>query len=435
SSLLPEEDVEALLRDQHQQFVENLAQQKKELQEIHEAALEELCRSYEENGQQTECGNNNHAQPPVAPPQTVDAASMSEVLAALQSLQAEVAGMKRQGPAEADTQTTQPPTCHRRVEESPAASTSPSIPGLPADVTEAVHVVTQQPSHPAYGLTPHEVEVLRLKSRPQGVNPRDKLSSAFPQDYQSWDFTIHEKFTRDWPLYLADHEKTSHALSFLDGDLFIAMHGWLTDPQTVAKLYAASLNELQTTLGIYYQATDAKKELDMTTMMSHETVPAFHARLRALWIRAATPEADRLTKFRASLLPSLADPLMGRMFSTTNELLPAAREVENFCKQCQLDRSRSSSAQSQSSLPYRSGSARSRSSRPRSDARPGFTSRGNASTSATAYSEADNEHNRQYGPVTPKPSGWRGPWWEPEERPAKMMNAELPLSIVKRAGV
>ncbi|KAI5301205.1 hypothetical protein KEM55_000799, partial [Ascosphaera atra] len=178
SSLLQEAEVEALLREQQQQFVSNLAEQRRAQQEHYEAELAALRQSLERQSV------HNHVQPPPRPmdvhqslpPQEVP---MSKVLSILPSLRTEVAGLKRQaheGTSEA------PPASRRRVDErgSTAPSSTFTIPGLPADVAAAVHEVVQQPSHPAFGLSPSDVPVLRLKSRPQGINPGDKLSTSAP---------------------------------------------------------------------------------------------------------------------------------------------------------------------------------------------------------------------------------------------------------------
>ncbi|KAI5309095.1 hypothetical protein KEM55_004087 [Ascosphaera atra] len=436
-AVLDEADIETLLREQQQQFAQELAQAQKEQQRLHEQELAELRRTYEANLPPAATHNvSNHAQPPVQPttipatqqqPYSEHGASTlatNEILELLRSLQFDVAKLKRAAP-QGEPSTEEPPSSRRRTDNQSLPSDRPtsSIPGLPVEVSEAVYRVVQDLTHPAYKLSPEEVATLCFKCRPQGISPRDKLSSASPQDYQSWDFTLHEKFARDWPLFLTEHEKTSYALSFLEGDLFVAMQGWLTDLQPPDHSLPAFREEIKTTLGIHYQATDAKKELDSALMSPNETVTAYHARLRALWIRAATSEMERLTKFRASLLPSLADPLMGRPFSSTNELLQAAREVGNYRKQCQLDCSRSSAAQQ--TLSYRGPCSRFG----RSDTCMDFKSstspapRLATSTPSCPYSHDDLEYNKKFGPITTKPAGWRGPWRDAETKPQKMNNA------------
>ncbi|KAI5300787.1 hypothetical protein KEM55_005006 [Ascosphaera atra] len=161
SSLLHKTEVEELLRDQHQQFVANLAHQQRELQEKHEAAIEELRHTYESQQQRPATEVANHAQPPERPTTSTnpEEVPMSEVLALLQSLRTEVASLKRQAPNEGEA----PPTQRRRMEDTPTVSSAQTIPGLPAEVAEAVHAVVKQPSHPAYGLSPEDVAVLCLK--------------------------------------------------------------------------------------------------------------------------------------------------------------------------------------------------------------------------------------------------------------------------------
>ncbi|KAI5310579.1 hypothetical protein KEM55_005130 [Ascosphaera atra] len=417
---MKEAEVEALLHTQRQQFVQELAQQQREQRRQHEEEIASLRQSLA--AQHVEEGHHaNHAQPPTAPASGVpEAASipneaLTGIMSLPQSLQSDVANLKRSAVDHPEA----PPTTRQctetgRESNSTAPSSTSAIPGLPAEVAEAVNNVVQDASHPAYGMSPNDVALLRHKCRPQGLNPRDKLSTDNPHNYQAWKFTLREKFTRDWPLYLTEHEKITSALSFLEGDLFIAMQGWLTDPHMLDKSYDSFLNEVQTTLGVHFQETDTKKELDSAIMIPSETVTTYHARLRALWIRAGTRESDRLTKFRASLLPSLADPLMGRSFSTTNELLQAASEVENYRKQRQLDRSRSSAVQPNIS----------RDRKPRAFQFSKNESRSNASTpSSSTPSVEDQEHNKQFFPTINKPNGWRGPWWDPMDKRPKLTNA------------
>ncbi|KAI5310505.1 hypothetical protein KEM55_006164, partial [Ascosphaera atra] len=113
SALLPEVEVEALLRGQQQQFVADLARQQCEQQQHHEAELEALRSQHAIQA-------NNHVQPPTQPSnvdleglpqQQQDTANnpTSEILKMLHSLKSEVENLKRLAP-EATTATTTPPT-------------------------------------------------------------------------------------------------------------------------------------------------------------------------------------------------------------------------------------------------------------------------------------------------------------------------------------
>ncbi|KAI5310337.1 hypothetical protein KEM55_008263 [Ascosphaera atra] len=238
---MKEAEVEALLHAQHQQFVQELAQQQREQHRQHEEEIASLRQTLAARHIEEGC-NANHAQPPTAlAPGVPEMASvlneaLTGIMSLLQSLQSDVANLKRSALDHPEV----PPTARQRTEagresNSTAPSSTSAIPGLPAEVAEAVNNVVQDTSHPAYGMSPNDVAILRHKCRPQGRNPRGRLSTDNPHNYQAWAFTLREKFTRDWPLYLTEHEKITFALSFLEGDLFIAMQGWLTYPHMLDK--------------------------------------------------------------------------------------------------------------------------------------------------------------------------------------------------------
>ncbi|KAI5300821.1 hypothetical protein KEM55_004705, partial [Ascosphaera atra] len=97
---MKEADIEALLHAQHQQFVQELAQQQREQRRKHEEEIASLRQSLA--AQHIEEGHNaNHAQPPTAPaPDVPETASvlneaLTGIVSLLQSLQSDVANLKR----------------------------------------------------------------------------------------------------------------------------------------------------------------------------------------------------------------------------------------------------------------------------------------------------------------------------------------------------
>ncbi|KAI5301103.1 hypothetical protein KEM55_002494 [Ascosphaera atra] len=189
---LREADVEALLRDQQQQYVEKLAQQEQELARLQQALAAQ------------QISVNNHAQPPAvptardaegntAPPVVPEDALAEDIISILRSLQGEVAKLKRPAPEHEAAPPHVRPRTEAPASPPPPPSSTSTIPGLPADVSGAAKAVVMQPHHPAYGLSPNDMAMLRYKCRPQGINPRDKLSTE-AHNYQAWEFTLQEKF-------------------------------------------------------------------------------------------------------------------------------------------------------------------------------------------------------------------------------------------------
>ncbi|KAI5309336.1 hypothetical protein KEM55_003483, partial [Ascosphaera atra] len=108
---LRESDVELLLREQHQHFVEELAKQQREQRHKHEEELAQLRLELQNSATET---HSNHVQPPQPQGGQPEAGAhqaevgVKDLLPILQALQAEVAGLKRMAPQ--PSQEDQPPT-------------------------------------------------------------------------------------------------------------------------------------------------------------------------------------------------------------------------------------------------------------------------------------------------------------------------------------
>ncbi|KAI5299803.1 hypothetical protein KEM56_002954, partial [Ascosphaera pollenicola] len=138
------------------------------------------------------------------------------------------------------------------------------IPGLTLDASKTVRALQADPKHPASAMTTSSIAKLRLKGRTSGgPDPGFKLDTKDTGKYQHWLHAITKRFQRDWYVYLTDADKVSYAMTWLDGNLFTHIDDWWTDPNSKNKTYNGFLFEVETLLGIRFQADEAKRQLDL----------------------------------------------------------------------------------------------------------------------------------------------------------------------------
>lgn len=248
---------------------------------------------------------NGNSQPPLCPPapSQPSVAAIAEMVA---QLLAQGTTSDRRRPL--DDTTCDRPAQRQRTSSTATSNTQPavSIPGLSREGSAAALALMKQAGHPAFGLPADEVAKLRLKARPSGPEPNHKLDVTDVDKYASWAHALQLRWVRDWIVYLTDDEKISYALTWLEGSLFESLNGWWTDPTVEDKSYAAFLFELETTLGVHFQHSDARRELELARQEDNELVNAYYTRLRTLWHRANTPELDRIEKLRSSVHEDLS---------------------------------------------------------------------------------------------------------------------------------
>ncbi|KAI5292016.1 hypothetical protein KEM55_008150, partial [Ascosphaera atra] len=376
----------------------------------------------EANLQNNQC---NHEQQPKNPNNQQNDSELTNVVNRMNKLQAEIDLLRKtarrsreeaeldEGDAEDQTQ---PPPTRDRFDHS-APEDDPHSLGLPRDVTASVFLAVNDTSHPAYGMTPKQVADRRHRHRPIGDAPRTSLNTEHNSaaKFDAWSYQLETKFTRDWPLYLTDAEKINYALGFLEDDLFSSMQCWhITNSAIESHTYESFLIEGRHLIGYKLQTTDAHRELDQAYQKKNETVTAYHARLVPLWIRANSPEKERVWKSRGSLLPDISSQLLRGSFPSTREVLEAAREIEENKKNIEFEAqcfkpSAPTYNSKDSTCPYSNSS----SSRPR----------GLQETPDQVFSAHDRSQNARYQPTATKPAGWSGPWFDPVNNPPRLTQA------------
>ncbi|KAI5300847.1 hypothetical protein KEM55_004500, partial [Ascosphaera atra] len=108
---------------------------------------------------------------------------------------------------------------------------------------------------------------------------------------------------------------------------------WHTHNSSTGDTFTDFLTELMHLIGYRLQTTDARREIDKAYQKRHETVTAYHARLTALWIRANSSEDEKIRKFRGFLLPDITNQLLRGSFSSTRDVMAAAKEIEESKKE------------------------------------------------------------------------------------------------------
>lgn len=300
------------------------------------------------------------------------------------------------------------------------------IPGLSAEASAAALKLMAMKNHPAHSLTVQEVSKLRLKNRTDGPTPSQKLDIGDADHYQHWEHSLNQRWTVNWAAYLTDAEKITYALGWLTGNLFTSLEEWWTDDTLPNEAYTDFLFEVQTMLGVQFQPTDAKRDLELTFQHKNEPISQYYARLRTLWRRAKTTPEDRLLKFRSSLSPAYSNALLGRKFDSDKDCYLALLDIENELKARSMERQRALPDQDK------------RSTIATSTKQPAFHNRENRKEPSFVRddhipSAAEKTHNASFGPVAQKPPGWMGFFWKPQSHPKRAnTNAHRLLSAQGR---
>lgn len=325
-------------------------------------------------------------------------------------------------------------TDDQTTDQEDAAEQAPLIPGLSADASAAAIKLMANKNHPAHSLTFSEISKLRLKNRTDGPTPSKKLDIGDADHYQHWEHSLNQRWTVNWASYLTDSEKITYALGWLDGNLFTSLEEWWTDSSIANKAFPDFLFEVQTMLGVQFQPTDARRELELTIQRKDESVSQYYARLRTLWHRAKTPEPDRLFKLRSSLAPAFSNALLGRKFDSSKDCYLALLDIENEIKARNLERQRANPETKSRDKPSSGFSKSSSNNTPNHSA--SYSAKGPSSEPRDDHipSAAEKAHNASFPPCSQKPAGWMGFFWKPQSHPkrANSTNAHRLLSAQGR---
>ncbi|KAI5302274.1 hypothetical protein KEM56_000854 [Ascosphaera pollenicola] len=285
----------------------------------------------------------------------------------------------------------------------PASTDAISIPGLSPDASKAALRLMNDPSHPAFELTPAEVSKARMKARPDGPQPKSKLSTSDVKEYRHWAFTLQLRCEQNWAYYLTDSEKIAYAFTWLDGELFTSLDAWRQDCNAGSRTYNAFLKEVQSYTGFDYQQIDAKSALDEAYQLPTKSVAQYYSRLHALWSLAATPKDERVSKFCSTIHNSLHFALM-QPFSSVKEMRDKAIEVERYRKARALECLRIPNLSTKDTRPDRSnGQFGSQKASFRNGDR-----RNAVSQDVQMPTAADKAFNKRFGSCVEKPLTWSG---------------------------
>ena len=255
------------------------------------------------------------------------------------------------------------------------------------------------------------LEVMPKNYRPIGINPSEPLKGTDPNEYNTWAYAIKEKLETDEPLYPNAKRKVRYALSQMKDPIFDVMHSWLFDIGEGLTL-ELFFKEIENYMGIHHQKKDAKKELLTFKMNKTESVSEYYHRLFKLWQRAETPLEERIDMFIGSVSPGISNALQAKEYKNFTNLLEDARRVEGYRKDV------TNNFFSNKEKPERANkhSAPSRGA-------PRTTTQ--TSSVRTVVTDTKSAHpNEKFGPVSKKPDGWVGPWFDGERNPEKLTNED-----------
>jgi hypothetical protein len=163
-------------------------------------------------------------------------------------------------------------------------------------------------------------------------------------------------------------------------------------------------------MGIHQLADAAIRELQSITQKPGESVTQYYHRLLPLWGRAGITERERTKKFKTTLRPSLANYMWWKEHVTMREALDDARRIEearaeiNF-QHPQTPRGRGTSNQTHTPTNQKAS------------VKPAVTNNPRASSN-------NPRSRRDFPPVSQKPNGWPGEWFDPVEHPSKLTENE-----------
>ena len=237
-----------------------------------------------------------------------------------------------------------------------------------------------------------------------GINLSELLKGTDPNEYR-------EKLETDEPLYPNDKRKVRYALSQMKDSIFDVMHSWVFDVGNELTL-ELFFKEIENYMGIHHQKKNAKKELLTIKMNKTESVSEYYHRLFKLWQRAGTSLEDRIDMFIGSVSPGISNALQAREYKDFTKLLEDARRVEGYRKDVV-------------------NNFYSRKDKPEKTSRSPAPGRGAPRTtlqtaaSKTIASDAKTPHpNDKFGPVSKKPEGWVGVWYDGERNPEKLTSED-----------
>ncbi|MCJ1471285.1 hypothetical protein MMC07_009933 [Pseudocyphellaria aurata] len=256
--------------------------------------------------------------------------------------------------------------------------------------------------------------------RPQGKKPT-KLTGADKEAYHTWRHAVKTKIETDTPLYLTKQSRAVYAFNQLTGPIFDAIKTWVEEKKETGLTVRELFTEAEHYLSLPSLVEDAKRELLTITMASSELVDEYYHKPMKLWKYAETPEADRTKKFKSTLKPAIANPLLPMTYTNTREVFAAARSIENQKKERATYFSNNKPNKSRPWSANRAGASSAGASTPT----PGATKSSKAPTKEKAGKEKDKEKsNAKLTPTSAKPAGWVGVWHESEQHPKKLNEAE-----------
>ena len=171
--------------------------------------------------------------------------------------------------------------------------------------------------------------------------------------------------------------------------------------------------EIENYMGLHHQAKDAKKELLTIKMENNENVSEYYHRIFKLWQRAKTPMEDRIEKFLTTLKPGISSSLIGKDYTDFKELLETARRIEARRKDVAHTFPRGDNKSEKSSTGVNRNQSRS--------AAPSQNSNsGSVRKTASSSQNTSESSNGKFGPVSQKPNGWVGEWFDGEKNPPKL---------------
>ncbi|KHJ30987.1 hypothetical protein EV44_g5230 [Erysiphe necator] len=241
--------------------------------------------------------------------------------------------------------------------------------------------------------------------RPQGRDPTERYSGDSPEKYAVWRYEVDQKFDDDQILFQTDLKKIAYARAQLTGDAFSHMTNWkMTTPlndQTIESFFT----EIE-----FFSGTSDLTELAQSTLLtirqkSGENISKFYQRISVLWTRANYSEPERIRSFIKSSNPNLTRNILHLEFSRTQQILQALRTVEN--RKLGIDNHQ-----------------------PRGPLFRNLANAGNSnskpipSLSSPTNNKIPPKIQSFFPPTTVKPENWTGPWYQPEDNPAKLQPGE-----------
>lgn len=177
-------------------------------------------------------------------------------------------------------------------------------------------------------------------------------------------------------------------------------------------------DEIEHYMGIKFQSRASKRELATITMKSDESVTEFYHRILDLWLKAKTPESERIENFIDALQPSISNSLIGGVFIEFRPLLEKARKVEDRLENLDCYSPRPDQRASLKK-PGRLG---------RSCGLGGQSTASSSRQSGATRKKSNDHMNSKFSATAVKPIGWTGTWYDPDSNPGKLEEERAMLS-------